>query len=1428
MKRSKKKEKEGRRQRPRSAEHSGSLDRHPPQEVALDDFEQLFSSLRTGAANVAGVTFQIATTAWVLAAGRNGSISGLDVRSVVPEGFEDIDCELQSGLTLLIQTKERGIEARAIAAAEVAAIIVHAVPALQSDMRFAIVTNGKFGSSLPATGFTATLDESLSALQDAGGTRTTLVDALRQALDKEGLTETTPESLLSRTHLVVTDADMPQQTLASLEHGIGLPPTIASLVRAELLRDLSELAAEQREATLMTAGRRTLMDLDLLATRIMQDVDVSTLEEAVAAGVCEPADYISPPSVDLAGFFAGIDVVPSHVGAGFDVLRPEETTAVLNGLKDRRDVVIAGPSGSGKSALLWRSARLLDFGTRILRVHRVADSGDVELLVRHVRRQKPNMGMRLLVVADDLGRVRMAAWPDARRRIGEIPGVLILGGVRREDLTPEISASAVVIDPTLTQSAATRIFDALETAGVPTMMARDEAVARANGLLMEFIALATTGQRIRDVLSVQVNQLGTPANRTRREALRLVCAAHLLGSSVPANVLPQALGVGIDAAGDVMSRLAGEHLVVAEGRLWRGLHDLRTEVLFDLLHSTPPPTMAMTYARALAVLPDAAAGRSARIAAARIGRAVADATPGLDPSQRLDSILEALRPIADSLRDRLLHVATTPGGGDDAAAYAASLLEAADRLDTIAYVHAVSPFIERNRSATIDLATLVGLVYTSRVDHVDLHIVEPIVRLGRQLPKRCSTCAAIVTSGLTPALLSELASGATIRTVIRLFESAEGLATLTPESAREIYERHVSPLPNPPGSGATRFDGDLRAQLTATLAVLAHLRGPDVAATFGAVATRATDAVACDDYGCSIDLSLVPAEAPSETVQNLARPFTYSDREMLVAQAVAFARPTGANLIPTAYATQPGGDPDSLNEQAVLLTRRVFDACPEVDHVNIEIWSANCRSTSPTRDDVKSLRAGVLRRRPTIARNVAFQAGVAEALSAENWTLRLREQARLAQAFIKLLEELPARLRPYDNSGRRRDWVREVLQTVQDVANMPGRPAERAPVLGTAPAEAIQQSAAEVDERLRAKDQARAAFDRLSQALQQVANNLDDLRMLRLAGSQFADVPALMREARTEGVPVFGGVGETLPQEIDGLADFVGRLLTALGTKAIDRALRDVGRNRDRLEDALRDAARAASQNDADVVAAFLKERNVGVVDAAVVTDEHPIPAWRNYQAVVTVDLEMWAETIEVLQNWDSEKRVEAGLTGRVVVVPVENGEILSIGLQFFGTSGNTLPLGDGFESIARELGLALRGSVVQSAIHARSNELIAYSYEVVRRRKRDPSWSTVPAASVPPAQTALTLREAFREALEHFNNGSDADNAEGHTATAATLLLKLCDEVAREVGDNEGLAAQLASIDITNLNGMMLGGSGQLYAAALVAAIQADSASHH
>jgi hypothetical protein len=257
--------------------------------------------------------------------------------------------------------------------------------------------------------------------------------------------------LLACTHLIVAPSSLTQDTLKLLSAGLDVPPALASIIRAELLRDLGDMAARQREATLSTAELRTRSDLDALADRLRQAVDVSGLEEAVRSGVCEPADYVTASPVDAAGFFDGLDVTPAHIAAGLDVLRPEEISAIITGLAARRHVVIAGPSGSGKSALLWRTARLLERGPLVLRVLRVADARDVELLVRHVRRQMPHQGVPVLVCADDLGRGHMAAWPEARRRLVEMPGVLILGAARREDLTPEISAmpcSSILALPT--------------------------------------------------------------------------------------------------------------------------------------------------------------------------------------------------------------------------------------------------------------------------------------------------------------------------------------------------------------------------------------------------------------------------------------------------------------------------------------------------------------------------------------------------------------------------------------------------------------------------------------------------------------------------------------------------------------------------------------------------------------------------------------------------------------------------------------------------------------------------------------------------------------------------------------------------------------------------------------------------------------------
>ncbi|HLJ20329.1 MAG TPA: hypothetical protein VKU84_09030, partial [Stellaceae bacterium] len=723
----------------------------------------------------------------------------------------------------------------------------------------------------------------------------------------------------------------------------------------------------------------------------------------------------------------------------------------------------------------------------------------------------------------------------------------------------------------------------------------------------------------------------------------------------------------------------------------------------------------------------------------------------------MNAIGAALEPLAAALLDGLMDVLDTTDS--EAAAYAAPLLEAADRLDTVAYAYAMLPFIETRRPANLPLRTLAELVYSSSVDGLNLGGLLPqIVTLGNQLPERRPTCGRLVATALTPALLAHTGRQLSIDRAVRLFEAAEPLVTLTPSLARDIYEHYA---PEVSTSATTRMAGDLRAQLTASLAALAQLRGPDVAATLSAVDRRAATAVACDEYGAAVELSLEPVEPPPPEVENLARDYAYDSDQMLVARAVAFARPTDEPPPPSAYAHPPGSDPASLNEQAVTVARRLFDACPEVDQVDVEIWQPNCSPTSPTGEDVKSLRAGVLRRRAAVARNVAFQAAVAEAVEAESWTRRLREQAEIAKDLIRLLSELPDRLRNHDNARRRRDWVELAAKVSVAVANLPGRPPERRMVSRPASPTTGEPSAAAVDEELRGKDLAKDALSNLASAIEQVSTGLGHDEAILAVGSRFADAPSHLCAARADGAPAFAGLGDTLPEDLDNLSSLIGRLLSALGTDAIARLRAGPRPDRAAIDAALTRAAEQESRDDGDRVITILAASGVAA-DLSVVPDDAPIPAWRTRRAVLTVDARDWGDASSVLLRWDPESREADGITGRVVVAAVDQGEVLPIGFGFFAGIGTVLPLlAEGVEALAEQLGKPFRGSAVRNLIQAAGNELAGLSYERVRRAHRTSSWWAAPPSAPSPLETSAMLREQFGAEIAALNSGarmSDGD----------------------------------------------------------------------
>jgi hypothetical protein len=569
---------------------------------------------------------------------------------------------------------------------------------------------------------------------------------------------------------------------------------------------------------------------------------------------------------------------------------------------------------------------------------------------------------------------------------------------------------------------------------------------------------------------------------------------------------------------------------------------------------------------------------------------------------------------------------------------------------------------------------------------------------------------------------------------------------------------------------------------------------------FGLVAARAADAVGSDPYGCAIDVTYHSPDELPDSPSSLARA-ALDPAQVLKISAIAFAR-LADTATPSAYPPQPEADPASYNEQVVHVARRIFDRCPEADVVEATLWQANLRPRKliDHEDGVKILRAGVLPRSQDTRGNVADQAAVAEAVSAETWTQRLRSQAEVARQLERLLLDLPSRLSPIDNDRRRREWQRHVEETASAAA-LPGRPLEPTAVLGAAQTTAVHTPAAELDQKLRTKDEAKDALDLIAGCLLQVGRDIDDPGALHGAGFRLASAPERLRSAREQGTPRFHGIGETLPESLESLSQLAARLLTVPPSPELRRALRQSS-SYSQIDDQITALSRSQRARDGLQVQARLRRAGIAS-EIMVVSDPQPIEPWDNARVVVVVDDSDASQTTMAMQSWSSVDREAVGLVGRVVIVAEANGELSPTGLHFYGPTGAVLPLPpEDLAKIAAALNVPLRpeGDVARVAAMA-LEDLNRYSYERVRLARRCPDWYR-PARDAPePRQVEASIEAALPMACQRARSTSRWEDLDGDPhAQASAALLELCAVVASETGDGEGLAHQLADTDLTNL----------------------------
>ena len=1245
-----------------SASHTKASDARRRQNTEFYS-DSSWRSRRQGARNAAGVRYQLVVTAHLLAESRRGALPFVEL---VPEGYEDIDCLDRDSERWFIQAKDVGAGVDRFTAASVAAAINHAAPLAVASSRIVVVTDGQLASQLVESGWSRAISE----------TRCHGLDSIVEALLKSGCALEEAWELVERTHLVRVPWNTAPSVTRSIAEYYHLKLAVAAVVTSRLIDDLSQITADQRSTTAENPGRRALRDLDVMVNRVLNVVDEEALDSAVRAGVCEVADYAAEPGATLAAFLQGVDATPAHIGAGFDVVRPEPCQAVLDGLERARYALISGPSGAGKSTQMWRSALDVAPGAQVIRVRRLETNSDVEGLVRYVQLLGPSERSPVVVGCDDLGQPRTARWSLAARRILELSGVVLIGAVRQEDFTRELLRfGGVSVELRIDAKTAKTVANELERSGVPFRMEIAEAVTKADGQFMEYVSLLTTGLRLRATLAVQAESLLLADDQTAAEIARIVCTAHVLGVSIDASDLERGVAGETAARTRALRRLQDEHIITSEDqRAWRGLHQRRSEVLTELLHESPPPTLRETLGKVITALDATTLSWALR----RIIELFVDV-----PENHIDAIRTAVR-------------------NCNTARETAILMEGLERVDNTATAREYIPIIERHRHPRLPLSEVAMFVCADKLSDIEFgesgntemdRVWRAIRGISNHLPPRLTVYCDAAATELESSPFVDQVLGAPLSDAVRLLEAVAPYVSLSSDQLRRI----ASAFPWPCGV-PQREDMVLYGRLLCS-SHSAAIHRTAFADAFGDVTTRVYGAAQAHPNAISVMADLDEAMVKIEVlaVPNDDEDFTTIEWDL----------PSSRDQ-----------SEDPIHRQAVELATYVGECCPELQTVEVRTVLADGSPLVICGIEPGHKRLGTAAR-PGRA-NVRVVAGVIAAITRQvaafSWTEIVRARTGLAQQVIELVSEAPRRLSPNDNEGRRKQWAAALGGTEEIIQGIGPPPAVSELDLDIAP---VQWDPGH------GRDELTESLGEVVTALRRLLPERDRQLVGIAACIQRARerISVVLDESRTLMTMEEGSVYPRLTEELDCVR---GLLIAVSLDSSIGRRIKgtpmELEKSVDQLVESAANRQMQAERQELETVFSG------SASSVRTVPEEKPFPT--------SVVGHRWIVEV-ALENWNAALEESISIDTQVVEVPVillcvtEDAALPLAVLLSRLEKGRYIPLtGDVIVQIAEMLGRRFRPGEMTHNLSYVTNELVLASWENARNRLRPATWPAVTVAS--------------------------------------------------------------------------------------------------
>lgn len=504
--------------------------------------------------------------------------------SVIPEGGDDLELKAASTRTLA-QVKSRRDHMGPFSARSVVGFVkkMWDEKGLQPDDHFLLVLESNVG-------------ERRTAIRQLQGLSVypTVVAELQ---GRKGLA-----GLIARTKVLVLP-DPRGSAVAQISARQACTPFEAEMYFADLLGVVGRLSDDNGTRAANAYLGLAVSDVQQRFDALQPLLTSAVVEAALTEGLCSAVDFLTPDGDPL--FYLGVDAQASHVASGLVVERTELRAAVLEGLESRRNVLIHGASGSGKSAVLWEAAYASRHAVRWFQVRRLPP-GAIASLVHLARSRRATADAPVGFIIDDVGRGFSEGWTALTAEVNRTPGLLLLASVREEDRYPLVDnrrAAQVKVqgDDTLAE----RVWRELRDRGQTAWQGWREPWALAAGHLLEYTHVLTQGHRLSETLHAQIAARINDATRhDELDVLRMVACVNAAGCGAEVSELPRVLSKPATTVSLALTRLKDEHLIqdAHDGRMV-GLHELRSAELLRLSHEFPPPLLSTTAATAVWLVP---------------------------------------------------------------------------------------------------------------------------------------------------------------------------------------------------------------------------------------------------------------------------------------------------------------------------------------------------------------------------------------------------------------------------------------------------------------------------------------------------------------------------------------------------------------------------------------------------------------------------------------------------------------------------------------------------------------------------------------------------------------------------------------------------------------------------------------------------------